>query len=484
MIWQGLSGVMPSQKTLNAQNLQALGAGRLAELLLEIGAGDASIKRRLRMELMAHAGTAELAREIAKRLSTIAKARSFVDWNKTKALVADLSEQRRAIVEQIGKDDPGEALALLWRFIALAETVFARCDDSNGYVGQLFHDAVAGLGPLAQRAGVEPIALANRAFEALQTNHYGEYDGLIEILAPQLGAPGLKHLKTLFMAWAAEPQSKPSEDERRVIGWGSGRGAIYEDEIEERHRASGVRLALEQIADAQDDVDGYIAQQEKETRKSPLVAAAIARRLLKAGRPQEALVAIEGADTRRGWSPSEWEQARIDALIALGRLDEAQSFRWDCFTRTLSVDHLRAYLKKVPAFEDFDAEQRAMEHAGSVDIHQALAFFITWPALKRANTLVLSKAPDLNGDHYELLSPAADALEDKYPVAATLLRRAMIDFTLSRARATRYKHAARHLAECASLASSIEDYGAFPDHQAYVETLRAVHGRKAGFWQP
>ncbi|MBV9528887.1 DUF6880 family protein [Sphingomonas sp.] len=63
-----------------------------------------------------------------------------------------------------------------------------------------------------------------------------------------------------------------------------------------------------------------------------------------------------------------------------------------------------------------------------------------------------------------MLSPAADFLEEKYPLAATLIRRAMIDFTLSGTKATRYKHAARHLGECACLASKIEDYGAFPDH--------------------
>jgi Family of unknown function (DUF6880) len=40
-----------SKKTLNAKNLEALGAQRLAELLIDISAGDASAKRRLRLEL-------------------------------------------------------------------------------------------------------------------------------------------------------------------------------------------------------------------------------------------------------------------------------------------------------------------------------------------------------------------------------------------------------------------------------------------------
>jgi hypothetical protein len=80
------------------------------------------------------------------------------------------------------------------------------------------------------------------------------------------------------------------------------------------------------------------------------------------------------------------------------------------------------------------------------------------------------------------LSPAADALADKYPLAATVLLRAMIDFTLAKARSSRYRHAARHFMECASLASSISELGAFETHEAYATRLRAKHGRTSGFW--
>ena len=47
---------MAAKKTLNLDNLQALGAKRLAEILLELSQGDAATKRRLRLELAAEAG--------------------------------------------------------------------------------------------------------------------------------------------------------------------------------------------------------------------------------------------------------------------------------------------------------------------------------------------------------------------------------------------------------------------------------------------
>jgi hypothetical protein len=67
-------------------------------------------------------------------------------------------------------------------------------------------------------------------------------------------------------------------------------------------------------------------------------------------------------------------------------------------------------------------------------------------------------------------------------LAATLLLRAMIDFALTRSRSSRYGHAARHLRDCAGLATTIPDYGSFETHDAYVSRLRREHGRKTAFW--
>jgi hypothetical protein len=149
----------------------------------------------------------------------------------------------------------------------------------------------------------------------------------------------------------------------------------------------------------------------------------------------------------------------------------------------LSARHLRDYLKRLPDFDDFDAELRALDHAERYgSLLQAISFLVGWPALDRAARLVTERAKELDGDHYEFLTPAAEALAAKYPLAATLLLRAMIDFSLTKTRSSRYGHAARHLRDCAGLASAISDYGSFETHDAYVARLRRDHGRKTGFW--
>ena len=72
---------VPSKKTLNAKNLESLGAQRLAELLIEVSTSNAAVKRRLRLELAGSQSPGELAKEIRKRLTTLARSRTFVDWH-------------------------------------------------------------------------------------------------------------------------------------------------------------------------------------------------------------------------------------------------------------------------------------------------------------------------------------------------------------------------------------------------------------------
>lgn len=481
------AGTVRSKTTLNAENLKALGAERLALLLLEISSGDLAAKRRLRLELAGAQSAAELGKEVRNRISTLARSRSFLDWHGVRALAEDLETQRTAITGKVAKTEPKDALDLLWKFLALAAPVLARCDDSNGRVIAVFHQACRDMGEIALQAKPDAVTLADRVFDALIANDYGQFDGLIPVLSPALGRPGLDHLKRRMINLSNRPVTKTADKDRVKIGWSSS-GPIYADEAAERSWVSRTRLALMEIADAQGDVDGFIAQHDEKARKVRRIAAEIAQRLLAAGRVEEARATIEGTEHRNSqsgwiWPEFAWEDARIDVLDALGRAEEAQAARWSCFERSLSSRHLRAYLQRLPDFEDIEAERKAFDYAASSpNLLQALSLFMSWPALDRAANLVLKRSGELDADHYEILTPAADALAGKYPLAATIVLRAMIDFSLNNARSTRYRHAARHLLDCSGLSSAITDFRQFEPHDAYQAGLRREHGRKSSFW--
>ena len=361
----------------------------------------------------------------------------------------------------------------MWRFLDLAESVINRVDDSNGSVGGVFRSACEDLGVIAVRAKPDPAPFADRVFTVLLADDYGVYDGLVPVMLPALGKAGAAHLKSRLAQVLAE-RSK-----------GGGRDG----------RAEAARRALQDIADGQEDVDAYTALVPTADRSNPHIAAEIGRRLLAAGRAAEALAALEAARPKRravrardeddlylaGYSADgAWEEAYIDALDATGQPEQAQRLRWAAFEERLSTAHLRAYLKRLP---DVEAEDRAMQQAlGFGSFPTALNFFCEWPDQARAAQLVMARVSEIDGNLYFVLDPVARLVEGKYPMAATLLRRAMIEDTLNGAKSTRYKHAARHLLECASLAPGIQDFGGVEAHESFVARLRAKHGRKAGFW--
>jgi hypothetical protein len=472
---------MASKKTVTLDNLAALGPERLAGILVDLADADAEVKRRLRLELAAQAGGDSIAAEIGKRIAALKNARSFIDWQKRRDFVKDLDLQRTMIIERVAQSRADLALDLMWRFMALAEPVINRVDDSNGSVSDVFRSACEDLGAIAVSARPDPVDLADRVFTALSANDYGVFDALVKAVAPALGEQGIAHLKNRLAQGLANARSKS--------GARSG-------------HASAMRLALQEVADSQSDVDGYIALVPVEDRGRTHMGTEIGRRLLAAGRVAEALAALEKARPKqRGrhadddddddddlhlaiYGPdSTWEEVYIEALDATGQKEQAQTLRWEAFEKHLSSKQLRAYLKKLPDFDDVEAEERAMKHAlGFSNFSAALDFFREWPDPTRAAQLVLTRASEIDGNYYFLLDPVARLIEGKQPLAATLLRRAMLQDTLNGGKSSRYKHAARHLLECQSLASSIQDYGTFEAHDGFANRIRAKHSRKSGFW--
>lgn len=441
---------MASRRTLNADNLAALGAPALAELLLEVSRGSAVIQRRLRLALAAAEGGENAAREVRKRLAAIARATTVVDSRKRKALLADLEAQHRAISGPIAESDPALAFALLVRFLQLADGVLARSSDTTGVVIGVFRRAAADLEPMARAARITPQALAQSLAELLAENGCGPFDGLIARLAPLLGEEGLHQLENALLE----------------------RGGI------DRH-------LREQIAEARGDVEAYLALFDDRQLSWPDTAAAVALHLLRAGRAEQALAVLErAAPAAARLSAPVWDDARLAVLEALGRPEEAQRHRWQCFCRTLAIPRLRAYLQRLDDFADVEAEAEALAVAeGHPQPLLALQFLVGWPALARAARHVLAHARAWDGDAYEILAPAAERLSAGHPLAATVLLRSLVVFALASGRSQRFRHAAGHLRACELLDARIDDWQGVESHASFVGRLREDFATSRSFWR-
>lgn len=469
-----------SKKTLNQTNLAALGADQLAALLMEVSTGSADIKRRLRLELSHNLGAAELAHDVRKRLASIRKSTSFVGWRRRKALIKDLNIQVQMIVDKIAPNDPTAAFDLLWQFIEMSPSVYGRVDDSKGDVGDVFHAAFAHFDDIAPRAIHDPAALADRVWTALQDNGYGEWDGVIPMMASSLGPDGLARLTANVQANADAPVADGSDDHDAIQFLRSLRG---DETYGASRKARFIKQCLQDIAAVTGDTAAYIAQYSGDDLARKSIAAEVAMMLLADDDASAALDLLLNANDS-GAGQDAWDAAYIASLTALGRIEDAQAHRWACFTDTLNQTHLRDYLKLLADFEDIEAEEQARAHVLAFpSFSRALEFCLNWPDLLSAAQLIDTRAGEIDGDRYALLGPAADALRSRHPLAAVTLWRAMIDCALNRGQSFRYGIAADYLADCASLDGEITDYGERPTHTRYLQALQTRHRDKSAFWK-
>jgi hypothetical protein len=473
---------MASKTTLNAANLETLGAARLAELLMDISEGNANAKRRLRLELAGSESPDKLANEIRKRLTAIGASTVNVGWRTLKGFRGDLNTQRRLIVEQVLSATPAEAADLMWSFIALGDSVIVRTSDASGGVIEVFRAACDDMAGLVAAAKPDIDALLPRIVAAQLANSYGQNDRLIGGLAPLLNHDALQRLKAMLIDAARAPVPPSSVRPRPVKRWRK-RILAATESLRNRPRAESLRVGLLAIADALGDVDAYIALMAD--TYMPATAAQIAERLLKAARPGDALKALDGArQSHRVAMPPEWVEARLAALEALGRKDEAQATRLERFRQTLDADYLRAYLKRLPDFDDIEAEDEVLDWVKAYpDANAALALLIGWPSFDRAADLVVKRVAELDGNNAKALTFAADRLTSRYPFAALLLQRQIVEAALISGQDQAQTAAVMPFLEAESLAKHIDDFGRHDDHAAWRKKLDRVYSRRLNFWK-
>lgn len=389
-----------SPKRLNAANLSGLGADRLGELLMQAADADAILKRRLRLVLAAEAGPDLLALELDKRLATIAASRARVSWRKRPDLLRDLEIVREAIVDDLAVVAPGAGLERLIAWFDLFRGLATRVKDQKGELAAAFETAAPDLWRIAEAA--------------VQTDE--------KAVAP--------------LAQAVERQ--PLEYARWIGSGGdeltAGLARRLLDTLDKTSSARGMRTVIRRLADRAGDLDLWLSLTTPEERGSPDFAAVMAKRLLVADRIPEARQALEAAlapsaGNRRwtfGRSPQAgppvltpaWEATSIDLLEAEGRKDEAQELRWAMFERDLSAPVLRAYLARLPDFDDVEALDRALAHAATyADFETALGFLMDWPAHREAAALVERRIREVRAP-LPLKADWAARLAQKYPDAA------------------------------------------------------------------
>ena len=361
--------------------------------------------------------------------------------------------------------------------------MFERVNHFGGQVQEVYHAVAEALPPLAERLTDDAkTQLPERLMPLLLADSYGLIERVVRTIIPHLPSAASARFDAALAAAAHE--IGPVTDETQ--GW------------QQQLRRDRVIRTRQAIADQRGDVDVFMAlEHERGAQRQDSLG--IAERLLVAGRASEALKWVR-RPARPGLRVMGWQdigdgtvgrdlrdlariQLEVRILEAMGDHEAAQALRWQTFEATLDAAMLRDYLAHLPDFAEYEALDRAFAHVATyLHRYTSLTFLLAWPRLDLAARLVLDHRETWDGRHYGALVPAAEALEDSYPAAATVLYRALLDDILVRARSPAYGHAARYLARLDALADRITPAPDLSDHEAYRTKLKLAHGRKTGFW--
>lgn len=445
-----------ARKTLSTVNLAALGAERLAGLLIEATVGDTNLKRRLKLELAAEVGPGDLALEIDKRVNALAASRTRVSWRKRPELIADLQVHRHAIVERLAPNDAGAALDRLSAWLDLYPGLTTRVKDPKGELSDLFFAAAEDLGTVATAAGADRAAPV--LAEAVETR-LSEWGGWIGRAAATMSPALAARLLDALTA------GRPAPTGRRA-------------------------LVVRKLADRAGDAQAWAGTFAAEDRTRPEVGAQVARRLAAAGLVETAREALElsrprpTASSRRREpdvppEPSPvWDAAEIEVLEAEGRTEDAQQARWAAFERSLDETALRAFVSRLADFDDVEAIDRAHAvAAGWGDATRGLAFLMAWPALREAAAMIQARAGELRVLSDEALLWIA-RLEGRYPAAALILVRSRAR-SLAALGPSRSEEVRALSAEAADLALRPGALEGVDSHAAFIDSLHDLATQSA-----
>ena len=410
---------MARKPALTVDSLKALGLEKLAQLVLAEAEQNTSFARLVAAAFAGQDGPEAIAKLIDRRLAGLAKARAFVDWNKASAFRDDLLSTVDMISTELLAAAPMLAFDRLLWFIATHEAVFERVDDSSGAVQSVYYDAIERAGEASAKLTESEAALVPaKIMAALGESSHGYLLDVGRAVAGTLPQDTLAR-------WEAE------------LVEGQAAAGLAEKADPHLYGSSQIRDLRQIIASARGDLDTLIAL---EGQKLPHVqdTVAIAERLFTAGRTQDALDWVRRPG-RGGWDSSKGAgtalRASLEAkiLTSLGNKDAAQDLRWQAFVQTLDASILREHVAALPDFAEFDTLDRAFAHAlAQADRTKALEFFLAWPRRDLAAQLIVSSPAGWDGNQYYTLPPIAEALQYEFPLAATILFRALLGDAIAR----------------------------------------------------
>lgn len=398
-------------------------------------------------------------KELKSRISALKRSRRFVRWGESAGLARELRELLQQIEDQV--EDAQLGCTLVANFYTTDHSVFGRCDDSSGHVGDVYrYDACELFARYAKRC-TDKSWLAKLILKASLKDDYGVRDVLVKSAAEFLPEAPLRWLIDQFQQLAAKEA----------------------DEFPRRHWLYQVESLARQLKNAPLFEQTRRAAWGDEPGSAGCVD--IARVYLECGDEQTALAWLERIPAGEGYQQHERDELLLAIYARQGDKQQQAKVAQRSFRRQRDRIGFERWIEIVgdnQRAELLDQEVRIILNAPLLSLTDA-AFLVEMEQWDAAESYLQARIEQLNGDHYQFLLPLAETFASlARPLTASLVYRALLDSILRRARTTTYGHGARYLRKLDLLAKTVSDWGDIEPHTVYVEQLRQKHGRKSSFW--
>ena len=426
-------------------------ADALQELSIHCDTADTMIQRLI-------ATPSENLKRFKNKLSGLKRSKRFIEWSESSKLARDLEMLLQEL--KAGVTDPVKGLELVAAFYETDESVFGRCDDSSGHVGDVFRfDAKTLFVEYASKCG-DKTKVASILLKLNQKDSYGVRDVLIDCAKDYLPEPVI----------------------RDVI---SALGKLADKETEDHGKRQYLRL-VESLA--RQIKDARLFEETRIASWGGLSTAAcvdIAQVYLESGDAQTALEWLDKIPKDETFQAYDRDKLEIEIYRKQGNIPKLTESLHKKFRSHHSIDNLEALLDVIgdDKRDKVIAEEISIILGSSGLRESDAAFLVAVGRIDEAQEYLLDRAELLDGDNYpRLLSLADSMVSNKRHLVASLIYRCLLTSILQRGSSKAYSHAVRYLKKLDKIAPEVDDWKTFADHEAFKQQLHKAHGRKRSFW--
>lgn len=438
------------------RKLTELGAETLANALLSlasrIDAADQLVQRLI-------ATPKENLRRYKQKLASLKRRRRFISWRES----ADFANELEMLLGDLKSavEDPQTGVGLIEAFYRADGAVFEKCDDSSGIIGDVFRFEANKLFISYASKCQDKDWVSALVFDLISEDNYGVRDILVDNANQYLPEVVIRDLIEKFQEAADTEQ----------------------ENFEKRHWLNQVESLARQIKDAS------LFEKTRLASWAELNAPAlldIAQVYLESGDAETALCRLQDIPAEEiAFKVHETDNLLFDVYAKTGDTEKLTEVAWRIFRRHRSTNTFSKLLSVVGKEEKDTVIEAEVTHIladNSLSLSD-VAFLIEVGQIDMAESYLLDRSSQLNGDSYNDLLPLAKAMaSDGRWLCTSIVYRALLGSILDRAYSRAYGHGVRYLKRLERLSDSVSDWYGFEDHEAYLENLRQQHGRKRSFW--